>query len=447
MLVAHMADTHLGLRQYGLIWREEDFYNRFNEAVELAVRERVNAILISGDMFDRAKPPNQALRAVIQALSKPRSKGIPVYVVLGEHDLPKTRDIPPQFIIPGLKVLGTSTTPYYDRLSVDGREWWIAGISHRPPTRKGLQNLWSKINETSKKVSKNSILMMHQSLTNVFSLEPGIDLNKLPHVFKYVAMGHIHKRWFTKEPIAIAYPGSLEIVKADEIEEWRSKGKGFYLVDLSSDLPEIIPVNVEVTPQLIVKSRYPNHKRDVSLAFQKIPERKKAIMHVKVCIPSSVKAQPALEVLEVLKKMDREGRVYARISTEPCIAEGLKHGEAARKAENLIKEEEVIAKLLSGSNEVSSEALRIAKLMVQLKNEVSEGGGMDSIAPLIEEVLSNELFWRGKVRLPPMLEVESALSPIEGGRRMHESGSSKRSLKPVEVSEEGLERFLKRSDK
>ncbi len=446
MLIAHMADTHLGLRQYGLIWREEDFYNRFNEAIELAVREGVNAIVISGDMFDRAKPPNQALKAVIQALSLPRSKGVPVYAVLGEHDLPKTRDIPPQFIIPGLKVLGTSTTPYLDRLSVDGKEWWIAGISHRPPTKKGLRSLWGKIDEVSEKVGKNSLLMMHQNLTNIFSLEPGIDINKLPKVFKYVAMGHIHKRWYTKEPIPLAYPGSLEIVKADEIEEWRKKGKGFYLVDLSGDLPDIKPVNIDITPQLIIESKYPNHKRDVSLATQKIPKGKKAILHVKVCIPTKVKAQPATEVLEVLKNIDKEGRFYARVSTEPCELKPSSTLAGPHKLGELIREEDVIAGLLSGGKEVNSESIRIAKVIIKLKNEVSEGGRADSIAPLIEQLLTNELFWKERVRLPSLLDVESALAPVEKGESEQPAGIKRKHPESPSSGKEGLEKFIKRDD-
>jgi len=442
VLIAHMADTHLGLRQYGLLWREEDLYRRFVEALELAVKEGVNAILISGDMFDRSKPPNQALRTVIQALSLPRSKGIPVYVVLGEHDLPKTRDIPPQFIVPGLKVLGTSTTPYYDVINVDGEEWWIAGISHRPPTRKGLQNLWDRIHEISRDVGRNSVLMMHQNLVNIFSLEPGIDINRLPKAFKYVAMGHIHKRWYTKEPIPLAYPGSLEIIKTDEIEEWRKNGKGFYLVDLSGDLPDINPVNIDVTPQIIVESRYPNHRRDVSLATQKIPEGRRAILHVRICIPAGVKAQPAAEVFDILRKVDREGRFYARISTVPCMPTSPGSLTGSLKSERLIKEEDVIAQLLSGGREADSESLRIAKIVVKLKNEASEGRHADSITPLIEELLSAELFWRERVRLPSLLDVESALAPVEEVEAHRLVGGRRRMPKPGPGGG-GLEKFIR----
>jgi len=441
-----MADTHLGLRQYGLVWREEDFYNRFKEAIELAVKEGVNAIVISGDMFDKAKPPNQALKTVIQALDQPRSKSIPVYAVLGEHDLPKVRDIPPQFIIPGLKVLGTSRTPYYDRLTVDGREWWIAGISHRPPTKKGLQNLWSKIEEISRKVSKNSVLMMHQNLTNIFPLEPGIEINRLPKIFKYVAMGHIHKRWYTKEPIPLAYPGSLEIVRADEIEDWRRKGKGFYLVDLSGDVPDIRPVDIDVTPQLVIKSKYPNHKRDVSLATQEIPEGKKAILHVKVCVPAKIRAQPATEVLEFLRKIDKEGRFYARVSTVPCELKPSGHLMGPHRLEELVREEDVIARLLSGGNGIDSESLRIAKIIVKLKNEVSEGGRADSIAPLIEQLLNNKLFWKDRVRLPSLLDVESALAPVEKGVSKQSVRTERKRPEPSSSSKGGLEKFIRRDD-
>ena len=32
--IAHLADTHLGYRQYGLLEREEDFYDAFNKIID-----------------------------------------------------------------------------------------------------------------------------------------------------------------------------------------------------------------------------------------------------------------------------------------------------------------------------------------------------------------------------------------------------------------------------
>ncbi len=448
MLIAHLADTHLGLRQYGLHWRERDFYERFKEAVEKAVREGVDVILISGDMFDRARPPINALKEAIDALKIARAKGVPVYAVLGEHDIPKVKDIPPQFVIEGLKILGTSTTPYIDRLTIDGREWFITGISHRPPTTKGLQSLRRKLAEVSAQVSKNSVLMMHQNISNVFSLEPGLDLTEIPKVFKYVAMGHIHKRWVSKEPPITAYPGSLEIVKSDEVEEWRMNGKGFYLVDLSGDEPLIHKIDLDVTPQDIVSSRYPNHRRDVMIALNKFPKGRRGILHVKVCMPRNVRADPSSEIYAILKQKGLVETIYARVALQPC-RDTQGNEEGARPRDEEVDEEAIIASLLGG-NSPSPEAIRVAKSLVMLKNAIAEGKSIEDLEHLIESILSERALWSEKVRLPPLVEVAKALEPLgkasehaapltveSEGRNVRRSGG-------VLVKGKGLESFMKR---
>ncbi|MCS6769176.1 MAG: metallophosphoesterase, partial [Candidatus Caldarchaeum sp.] len=61
VLVAHLADIHLGYRQYDLVEREEDVYEVFEEAVERIVAEHAKLVLVAGDLFHSSKPPIRAL--------------------------------------------------------------------------------------------------------------------------------------------------------------------------------------------------------------------------------------------------------------------------------------------------------------------------------------------------------------------------------------------------
>ncbi|MCD6323642.1 MAG: exonuclease SbcCD subunit D [Desulfurococcales archaeon] len=438
LLIAHMADIHLGLRQYGLLWREEDFYARFKEAVEKAVREGVEAILISGDMFDRARPPISALRAAKEALNIPQSKGIPIYAVLGEHDIPKVKDLPPHFVLDEyVKVLGTAATPLVQRLSVEGKEYCIAGISHRPLTSKGRQRLRELMDEAARKVCRDSVLMMHQSIANVFKLEPGIDLNEIPKAFKYVAMGHLHKRWVSETYPKVAYPGSLEIVNMGEIEEWRRNGKGFYLVDISGDEASIQKVDVDVTPQEVVTTQYPNHRRDSSQAIERLASlNRKSILHVKVCMPPSVRADPASEIYALARMRGIEGTVYLRVTTTPCGLQG--RGEEGPEV-TLESEEEVIKSLLKGGG---PEAEAVAKAIIALKNAAVDAATPRELDPFIEELTKHSTFWSNLVRLPPLPEVEEALKPLPQAsevERLSEGGEER----PKQRGR-GLEAFLRR---
>ncbi len=87
----HLADLHLG-------WLPRDLPSevaearraardaRLGEAVDLALRERVHAVLIVGDLFDDFAPPPDVVRAAREALGRLVAAGISVVTVPGNHD-------------------------------------------------------------------------------------------------------------------------------------------------------------------------------------------------------------------------------------------------------------------------------------------------------------------------------------------------------------------------
>ena len=52
MKFAHLADTHLGYRQFGLLEREKDFYEVFDKIIDKIIEEKVDFVIHSGDLFD-----------------------------------------------------------------------------------------------------------------------------------------------------------------------------------------------------------------------------------------------------------------------------------------------------------------------------------------------------------------------------------------------------------
>ncbi len=419
MLIAHMADTHLGMRQYGLVWREEDIYERFHEAIEQAVREGVNAILISGDMFDRARPPIRAIKAAMDALEMARSKGIPVYAVLGEHDIPRVKDEPPQVILRSyVKLLGTSKTPDHDTLLIDGNEYVIAGISHYPSQERYLRSLRERLRMLSTIIKgRKSVLMLHQCLVNYFPFEEGLDVNDIPESFTYVAMGHLHKRVKgRREGTIIAYPGSIEILRIDEIDDWRRDGKGFYIVDLSSDEAVIHEVNLNVTPQALINARYPSHVpaveegvKELIKALEPLGRGRKGILHVKILMSADVRADPATQVRNLVRR--RYGsQIHVRVSVER-IAPGVKE---SLTAEGVIDEESIISYILSKTPSPASADVisKVASSIVKLKN-VLAGVEVGDVESLIESVIQAKELWRSKIRLVDDVHIP----PPRRGRR------------------------------
>ena len=85
MRLLHTSDWHLGRSLHKADLREAQ--ERFlDHLVETARAERVDAVLIAGDVYDRAVPPVDAVALCEQALVRLRDTGARVIVISGNHD-------------------------------------------------------------------------------------------------------------------------------------------------------------------------------------------------------------------------------------------------------------------------------------------------------------------------------------------------------------------------
>lgn len=82
----HLADTHLGYRQYGLDERFRDWGNATKQAIDYAVRNDVDMVIHSGDLFNSNKIDQDALVQAFQILSSLKENDIPFLVTEGNHD-------------------------------------------------------------------------------------------------------------------------------------------------------------------------------------------------------------------------------------------------------------------------------------------------------------------------------------------------------------------------
>lgn len=246
MRIAHISDTHLGYRQYNLYERENDFYEVFNEAIDTILKERVDVIIHSGDLFDSSTPPIKALKVFKDCMEKVDGKAKFVSI-LGDHDTPRRRGLYPHSLFDNVKVLGIGELEYVDLNGV-----LIAGISNlRGRGIEVLRNELMKFDSISKNYGK-SILIMHQAIDRYLPFEGAYEIreNELPRSASYYALGHLHFRVVNRFGGGfLAYAGSTEIANKGEVRSWRSDGKGFYIVDLDGDEPLIHKFNLNVRPQ------------------------------------------------------------------------------------------------------------------------------------------------------------------------------------------------------
>ncbi len=82
----HVSDTHLGNRQYGSDVRKDDMAKAFDQAIDIAVDEGVDAVIHTGDLFDSRTPSLPEVTRCIQTLRKLEKANIPFYGIVGNHD-------------------------------------------------------------------------------------------------------------------------------------------------------------------------------------------------------------------------------------------------------------------------------------------------------------------------------------------------------------------------
>lgn len=91
MRFIHLADLHLGksLLEAPLLEEQETF---LQWVLELAGREKAQALILAGDIYDRAVPPAGAVEVLNRFLEGANRAGIPVLAVSGNHDSPERLD-------------------------------------------------------------------------------------------------------------------------------------------------------------------------------------------------------------------------------------------------------------------------------------------------------------------------------------------------------------------
>ncbi|MCD8008794.1 MAG: exonuclease SbcCD subunit D [Clostridiales bacterium] len=83
----HLADLHLGKSLYGYSLIDEgDQPYWVDRLLEAADEYRPDAVVIAGDVYDRAVPPKEAVELLDRLLTALAQRNIPVLMVAGNHD-------------------------------------------------------------------------------------------------------------------------------------------------------------------------------------------------------------------------------------------------------------------------------------------------------------------------------------------------------------------------
>lgn len=283
--IAHLADTHLGYKQYNLEEREKDIYDVLEEIGDKILEEHADIVIHSGDLFDSPRPTTQAYYAFKKFLKRLDGK-VEFFAVLGDHDKPKTRGMPPHRLFEDqIQILGVGGTAEHHTISIDGKEILVAGISNLSQTyRSVLAEELKKLGSLKPKCDC-SVLILHEAIDKFFPFEEACEvaLTDVPKNFNYYAMGHLHARIKASHGQGeLTYPGSSEIIRSDEIAGWKKQGKGFYIADIDDGEVKVANVDLErIRPQMDVKLSYAHLKKELEGLVENLAGcQKSPVVHV-----------------------------------------------------------------------------------------------------------------------------------------------------------------------
>jgi hypothetical protein len=231
----HVSDTHIGFAAYarvtqdGLNQREADLFDAFRRVIDLAIAERVDVVLHSGDLFDSVRPTNRALTFVMGELVRLHAASIPFVVISGNHEAPRLRETGAVLrlldFIPGVRAVYKGA---YERVRIG--ELAIHCVPHAASNEALREQLALAVPDAS---ARWNVATLHAGVLGVGDFRTGefneqvVPQNELPQGMDHVALGHYHRA--TEVAPGVWYAGSTERITFREVGETKS----VCLVDLA----------------------------------------------------------------------------------------------------------------------------------------------------------------------------------------------------------------------
>ncbi len=219
MKIIHTADIHLGSKINSFpkevsIARKEEVRNSFKRMVEFANQNGVEAILISGDLFDSVKPLVKDKEFFYSVVSN--NPSIDFLHLKGNHDLEGDAKQ-----LPNLKTFTSEWGSYrYGNVCISGVEL----------VKENATSIYSTLKLSE---SDLNIVMLHGEAGDISGVQK-VNVSRLRGKnVNYLALGHYHSNLFEKldDNGVYAYSGCLEGRGYDETGD-----KGFVLIDITDKI-------------------------------------------------------------------------------------------------------------------------------------------------------------------------------------------------------------------
>lgn len=232
MKFAHLADCHLGS------WRIQELQELniqcFRKAIDICIQEKVDFVLIAGDIFDSAYPPIETLKETFFEFKKLKDHGIACFIIAGSHDYSASG----KTFLDVLEKAGLCKNAFIPNEIIAGEKnngkiilnpilYKNAAIYGYPGKKSGMEIPEIRKLKLNDAPGFYKILMLHTMMDFAKGSLPidAVNEDELPKV-DYYALGHLH---IENSHGNFIYAGPIFPNNFQELEEL--KGGKFYLID------------------------------------------------------------------------------------------------------------------------------------------------------------------------------------------------------------------------
>lgn len=236
MRLLHTSDWHLGRTFHGHSLLAEQ-QTVLDAVVDLAVAEGVDAVLVAGDLYDRAVPSPETVQTASRILARLGRAGIPVVVIAGNHDSAPRLGAFTEFLAagglhlrtrpadvalpvllpspdaPGVPPVAVYAIPYLEPELVRD-EWSLSGrLHHQDVMAAAMDRIRADL--ADRPAGTRSVVLAHAFVVGAMPAgsERSIAVGGVESVtadvyagVDYVALGHLHRPQAVSP--TVRYPGS-----------------------------------------------------------------------------------------------------------------------------------------------------------------------------------------------------------------------------------------------
>ena len=378
MRFAHISDVHLGG------WKQKPLqdlnFQSFKKAIEICIEQKLDFVLIAGDLFDSAYPPIEILKDTFGEFKKLKEAKIPCFIIAGSHDY----SVSGKTFLDVLEKAGfcknvTDIEEDGNSIILNPTIYQNVAIYGYPGKKSGLEIPDLRRIKLNDSPGMFKIFMLHTTLDKAKGTLP-IDALEADNVPKadYYAMGHLHIDFQYQN---FVYPGPIFPNNFQELEDLHHGS--FYIVDTSESNPlkkielkikDIVSIEVEVKNATIATSQIISEieKRDV--------EDKIILLRVKGELDSGSTSD--IKFLQIEETAKRKNAFFILKNTHELKT---KEVEMEIEVNNIDNVEEESINIFSNQNPVDFNKFS-PQLLHSLSLEKQEGEKLESFTSrLLEE--------------------------------------------------------------